>query len=87
MATTAFGIGVLVLAVLSVLGQFGVLTAISIVYSFLASLLVLPSALVVWDRFVNGDPEEPMGPKAGAEHGTKADLTPGADPATEGETL
>ena len=61
MATTAFGIGVLVLAVLSVLGQFGVLTAISIVYSFLASLLVLPSALVVWDRLVNGDPDVPMG--------------------------
>ncbi len=61
MATTAFGIGVLVLAVLTVLGQFGTLTAISIVYSFLASLLVLPSALVIWDRIINGDPAEPMG--------------------------
>ncbi|WP_256545671.1 efflux RND transporter permease subunit [Halobellus inordinatus] len=61
MATTAFGIGVLVLAVLSVLGQFGVLTAISIVYSFLASLLILPSALVLWDWVVNGDPESPLG--------------------------
>ncbi|WP_435185361.1 efflux RND transporter permease subunit [Halobellus sp. EA9] len=68
MATTAFGIGVLVLAVLSVLGQFGILTAISIVYSFLASLLVLPSALVAWDRVVNGDPTTAMGPRdAGAE--------------------
>ncbi|GGJ02821.1 MFP transporter [Halobellus salinus] len=63
MATTASGIGVLTLAVLSVLGQFGILTAISIVYSFLASLLVLPSALVVWDRFVNDDPGVPMGPR------------------------
>ncbi|MGQ4556268.1 MMPL family transporter [Halobellus sp. GM3] len=69
MATTAFGIGVLVLAVLSVLGQFGVLTAISIVYSFLASLLVLPSALVVWDRIVNDDPGVPMGPNPGADTG------------------
>ncbi|MFA1611220.1 efflux RND transporter permease subunit [Halobellus rubicundus] len=68
MATTAFGIGVLVLAVLSVLGQFGILTAISIVYSFLASLLVLPSALVAWDRVVNGDPTTAMGPRdAGGE--------------------
>ena len=64
MATTAFGIGVLTLAVLSVLGQFGILTAMSIVYSFLASLLVLPSTLVVWDRFVNDDPTVPMGPRA-----------------------
>jgi predicted RND superfamily exporter protein len=64
MATTAFGIGVLTLAVLTVLGQFGILTAMSIVYSFLASLLVLPSTLVVWDRFVNDDPDVPMGPRA-----------------------
>ena len=64
MATTAFGIGVLTLAVLSVLGQFGILTAMSIVYSFLASLLVLPSTLVVWDRVVNDDPTVPMGPRA-----------------------
>jgi predicted RND superfamily exporter protein len=66
MATTAFGIGVLVLAVLSVLGQFGILTAMSIVYSFLASLLVLPSTLVIWDRLVNDDPETPMGSPSGA---------------------
>jgi predicted RND superfamily exporter protein len=63
MATTAFGIGTLTLAVLTVLGQFGILTAISIVYSFLASLLVLPSTLAVWDRIVNDDPDAPMGPR------------------------
>jgi predicted RND superfamily exporter protein len=61
MFTTAFGIGVLVLSVLSVLGQFGILTAVSIIYSFVMSLLVLPSALVVWDRAVNDDPNVPMG--------------------------
>jgi predicted RND superfamily exporter protein len=60
MLTTAFGIGVLVLAVLSVLGQFGVLTALSIVYSFLASMFILPSALVLWDRAVGNDPDVPM---------------------------
>ena len=70
MATTAFGIGVLTLAVLTVLGQFGILTAISIVYSFVASLVVLPSALVVWDRVVNDDPGTPMGPRFGSDEAT-----------------
>jgi len=74
MATTAFGIGVLVLAVLSVLGQFGVLTAISITYSFLASLLVLPSALVVWDRIVNEDPSVPIGQRGNAGVAADADV-------------
>jgi len=69
MATTAFGIGTLTLAVLTVLGQFGLLTAISIVYSFLASLLVLPSTLAVWDRIVNDDPDVPMGPRSDADGG------------------
>ncbi|EJN61505.1 efflux RND transporter permease subunit [Halogranum rubrum] len=79
MLTTAFGIGVLVLALLSVLGQFGVLTALSIVYSFFASLLVLPSALVVWDRFVNDDPDVPMG------HPNES--TPRDDGAPSGQTV
>ncbi|KAB1194372.1 MMPL family transporter [Haloferax sp. MBLA0076] len=61
MLTTVFGLGVLVLAVLSILGQFGLLTAASIVYSFLASVLVLPSALVLWDRFSGNDPVVPLG--------------------------
>ncbi|WP_416839603.1 efflux RND transporter permease subunit [Haloferax sp. DFSO52] len=69
MLTTVFGLGVLVLAVLSILGQFGLLTAASIVYSFLASILVLPSALVLWDRFSGNDPVVPLGgtePEPGA---------------------
>ncbi|WP_277555395.1 efflux RND transporter permease subunit [Halobaculum limi] len=60
MLTTTTGIGVLTLAVLSVLGQFGILTAISILYSFLASLLVLPSTLVLWDRLKGHDPDRPV---------------------------
>jgi hypothetical protein len=60
MLTTAFGIGVLVLAVLSVLGQFGILTALSIIYSYLVSILVLPSVLVVWDRLEGLDPATPI---------------------------
>ncbi|WP_135851226.1 efflux RND transporter permease subunit [Halorussus salinus] len=50
MLTTVFGIGVLVLAVFPAIGQFGLLTALSVVYSYIASVLVLPSVLVVWAR-------------------------------------
>jgi predicted RND superfamily exporter protein len=48
--TTASGIGVLVFSVFPAIGDFGLLTGLSIVYAFLASLLVLPAALVVWER-------------------------------------
>ena len=50
MLTTTTGIGVLVLAITPILGQFGVLTAISILYSYLTAMLVLPSGLVLWAR-------------------------------------
>jgi predicted RND superfamily exporter protein len=53
MLTTAFGIGVLALAVFPAMGQFGILTALSVVYAFLTSILVLPSVLVVWDSLTN----------------------------------
>ncbi|SEP22681.1 Predicted exporter protein, RND superfamily [Halogranum amylolyticum] len=52
MLTTVFGIGVLVLAVFPAIGQFGVLAATSVVYSFFSSMLVLPAALLLWSRFV-----------------------------------
>jgi predicted RND superfamily exporter protein len=55
MLTTVFGIGVLALALFPAIGQFGVITSISILYAFLTSLLVLPSALIIWDHLVNGD--------------------------------
>ena len=48
--TTVFGIGVLVLSVFPAIGDFGLLTGLSVVYAFLSSLLVLPAALVVWER-------------------------------------
>jgi len=51
--TTAFGIGVLALAVFPAIGQFGILTALSVMYAFLTSLLVLPSVLVIWHRLSN----------------------------------
>lgn len=53
MSTTALGTGVLVLAITPLLGQFGLLTAVSIVLAYLAALAVLPPALVVWVAVVD----------------------------------
>ncbi|MGM0590686.1 MAG: efflux RND transporter permease subunit [Halobacteriota archaeon] len=72
MLTTTFGIGVLVLSVLDILGQFGVLTALSIAYSFFASLVILPSALVVWDRWNGHNPSAPIGTRNEQSSGTVA---------------
>ena len=48
--TDVVGVGVLAFAILEPLQQFGVITAITIAYSFLASVVVLPALLVVWTR-------------------------------------
>jgi predicted RND superfamily exporter protein len=50
--TTASGFAVLLVAILPFLQSFGLITALTIVYAFLASVFVLPSLLVVWTRFV-----------------------------------
>ena len=55
MLTTVAGIGVLVLALNPVIGNFGLLTALSVVYAYLASMLILPSVLVVYDRIQRHD--------------------------------
>ena len=52
MLTTVAGIGVLVLALNPVIGTFGLLTAMSIVYAYLASMVILPSVLVVRERLL-----------------------------------
>ncbi|WP_276249810.1 efflux RND transporter permease subunit [Haloarcula rara] len=57
MLTTVGGIGVLVLALNPIVGNFGLLTALSVVYAYLASMFVLPSVLVVWDRLRRYDAE------------------------------
>jgi len=56
-ATTVGGFGTLVAAILPALQQFGLITALTIVYAFLASVLVLPSLLVLWTRYLG--PGEP----------------------------
>ncbi|MEF8774697.1 MAG: MMPL family transporter, partial [Halobacteriales archaeon] len=50
-ATTVGGFGVLVFAILPPLQQFGFITGLTIVYALLASVVVLPSLLVVWTRY------------------------------------
>ena len=66
-ATTVGGFGVLAFAILPPLQQFGIITGITIIYAFLASVLVLPSLLVVWTRYVGLDESATMNatPSAG----------------------
>lgn len=52
MLTTVFGIGVLVFSIFPAIGQFGILTGLSVLYSFLSSLFVLPSVLSIWARLI-----------------------------------
>jgi uncharacterized membrane protein YdfJ with MMPL/SSD domain len=54
MLTTVSGIGVLSLAVFVAIQQFGLVTALAVVYAFLTAVIVSPSVLVVWDHFVTG---------------------------------
>ncbi|MDY6775134.1 MAG: MMPL family transporter [Halobacteria archaeon] len=51
MLTTTTGIGVLVLAITPILGQFGLMTGLSVFYSYLTSVIVLPPTLVLWTRY------------------------------------
>ncbi|UPM43592.1 MMPL family transporter [Halocatena salina] len=50
-ATTVGGFGVLAFAILPPLQQFGIITGLTIIYAFLASVVVLPSLLVLWTRW------------------------------------
>jgi len=53
--TTAGGVWSLVLSVTPMLGEFGFLMAISVLYSYLAVLVVLPPTLLLWERFFGDD--------------------------------
>ncbi len=53
MLTTVCGLGVLYLALIPLIMEFGLLLALGVFYAYLSSILVLPSAIVVWDRFAN----------------------------------
>ncbi|MGM0716590.1 MAG: efflux RND transporter permease subunit [Halobacteriota archaeon] len=48
MLTTVCGLGVLYLAIIPLIADFGLLLALGVLYAYLASILVLPSVIVVW---------------------------------------
>lgn len=48
--TTMAGFGLLMLTLIPTLQRFGFVTAVVVGYSFVASVLVLPALLVLWDR-------------------------------------
>ncbi|ELY94189.1 hypothetical protein C483_03455 [Natrialba hulunbeirensis JCM 10989] len=50
MLTTLGGAGSLVLAITPILGQFGLVMVISVIYSYLMAVIVLPPTLLVWER-------------------------------------
>ncbi|SDR16581.1 MMPL family transporter [Natronobacterium texcoconense] len=54
-ATTIGGFGTLAFAILPVLRQFGIITGLTIAYAFLASVVVLPTLLVLWTRYFGPD--------------------------------
>lgn len=51
MLTTSIGTGALVLAISPVLGEFGLLMAISVFYSYLTAIIVLPPTIYLWARY------------------------------------
>lgn len=51
MLTTVGGAGSLMLALTPILGQFGVLMTISVIYSYLMAVVVLPPTLILWARY------------------------------------
>jgi predicted RND superfamily exporter protein len=53
MLTTTTGTGVLALAITPILGQFGLVIALSVFISFIASVLVTPTVVVVWEQLLN----------------------------------
>jgi predicted RND superfamily exporter protein len=54
-ATTIGGFGILMFSILPPMAQFGIVTALSIFFSFFASVFVLPSFLAIWARWKFGD--------------------------------
>lgn len=50
MLTTTAGVGVLAIAITPILKTFGILTALSILYAYVASVVVTPSVTVLWSR-------------------------------------
>jgi predicted RND superfamily exporter protein len=82
-ATTVGGFGVLAFAILPPLQQFGIITGMTIIYAFLAAVLVLPSLLVVWTKYAG--PEWARASLREGDAGAAADGTD-TDPGGTGAT-
>ena len=67
-ATTIGGFGMLAFSVMPPLQDFGVMTALMILYSFLASIFLLPTFLVLWAKYVKKKNPEYFGHHVDAEH-------------------
>jgi len=72
-ATTVGGFGVLYFAILPALQQFGIITGLTIIYAFLASVFVLPSLLTLWTRYLGPSPSEASAPTAAVANGGAED--------------
>ncbi|MCL9813477.1 efflux RND transporter permease subunit [Natranaeroarchaeum aerophilus] len=55
MLTTVSGLGILYVALIPLIMEFGLLLALGVFYAWLSSVLVLPSAIVVWDRISSSE--------------------------------
>jgi hypothetical protein len=75
---------VLVFAILPPLQQFGIITGLTIVYAFLASVLVLPSLLAVWTKYVGPDDVFPAPDADDAATGAASEAGAAATGAGEG---
>ncbi|MFB6269156.1 MAG: MMPL family transporter [Halobacterium sp.] len=82
-ATTVGGFGVLVFAILPPLQQFGIITGLTIVYAFLAAVLVLPTLLVVWTKYLGPDwvewDDDPDDPDDLPDAASASAAAPGSD--------
>ncbi|ELY66870.1 efflux RND transporter permease subunit [Natrinema versiforme] len=76
-ATTVGGFGTLAFAILPALRQFGIITGLTITYAFLASVVVLPTLLVLWTRYFGPDVSFDT---AGAQTGTPTASDGGTEP-------
>ena len=74
--TTVVGFGILVFSVQPPMRQFGVMTALTIFYAFLASVWVLPSMLVLWARYQRSRGLGPTPEPEAAEQGGPESETP-----------
>ena len=88
MVTTTGGVGALVLSATPLLAQFGLLTALSVIYSFLAAVIVLPPAILVWERYFGWTNEERTDANAASEarHEGAGDTGYSPDSSTDTQT-